>query len=149
MDSKKFTFFNLTKTQLHKVPILILLFHFLLYFYYYYFFFTTPKISSFSIFLLSLSLSLFVPVVYSPPSLFFFFFPTTHVAHFFSFFFLFSFLFFPYHPRTPLPIVFFFPFLLLLHKSSVKSLRLLLHPQFRPSSQSNWDPHTGSLGETH
>ena len=50
------------------------------------------------------------------PSLFFFssFFPTTHVPFLFSFFFLLSFLFFPHHPRTPLPF-----FLLLPHSNFI------------------------------
>ena len=131
MGSKKPTFSNLVKAQLHHISYFISLFYFLIYFYYfifiYLFFSQLPKYFHFSF---SSSLSLCSRCIFSPspPSPFFFFFPTTYV---------------------PPSLSFFFPFLLLLHKSSVKSLRLLLHPQFRPSSQSDWDPHTCSLGETH
>ena len=144
MGFKKLTFSSLAKTQLHHNPYFISLFYFLIYFYYFIilfiYFFRNSQNTLFSHFL---SLSPSVPIVYSPPlpPSHFSFFPPTHVPHLFNFFF----------PTTHVPpsLSFFFLFLLLLHKSSVKSLRLLLHPQFRPSSQSDWDPHTCSLGETH
>ena len=119
MGSKKSTFSSLAKTKLHQTPYFISLFYFLIYFYYF-IFFTTLKIPSFLIFLLPLPLFPLY-ILPSPPSLFFF--PPPHTYHTSSF--LFSFLFFPHHPRTPFPF-----FLLLPHHRHTSPLISVSHAIF-------------------
>ena len=153
MGSKKPTFSHIVKTQLHQTPYLnftISFFNiFLLFYFYLFIFFTTPKIPSFSIFS-----SLFLSSRVYP--LFFFFLsffpppPTYTTSLFFSFF--------SHHPRTPFPFVFsflfyfsctsplicfFFPFLLLLHKSSPFFFLSFFYFSFTSRL------HKSSLGETH
>jgi hypothetical protein len=132
MSSKKPTFACLAKAPLYQTPYSNFTIPFFNIFYYpilfFLFFSQLPKYQHFSFFSsLFLSSRCICPLFFFS----FLFSPTTHVHHlpfFFSFF-------FSHHPRTPLPFLFLFPFLLLLHKSSpLFFLSFFTSPAQRPLS---------------